>query len=162
MRPPSPRSGGAASPIRSASSTGRTTSLFFLENSHGEGPWRERLDNPRFVTRIAETDVGAAVAYSGIGPMHLPFDAPRPAIELRQLYVLQPWHGQGVAAALMEWTLAEARRRGAQDLYLSVFLHNPRARRFYERSGFDYVGNYKFMVGQQADDELIMRRPLDV
>ena len=37
----------------------------------------------------------------------------------------------------MDWALDEARRRGARQLYLSVFIDNHRARRFYERYGFD-------------------------
>jgi ribosomal protein S18 acetylase RimI-like enzyme len=60
----------------------------------------------------------------------------------------------------MEWVLAEARRRGAAEMYLSVFTDNPRARRFYERYGFDYVGRYAFMVGTHADEDLIMRLKL--
>ena len=34
-----------------------------------------------------------------------------PAIELRQLYILHEWRGQGAAQALMDWALAEAKAR---------------------------------------------------
>ena len=81
-----------------------------------------------------------------------------PTAELRQLYVLKPWHGIGIAHALMDWVLDEARRRGAEQLILSVFVDNHRARRFYARYGFEEVGHYHFMVGDHADDDIIMRK----
>jgi GNAT superfamily N-acetyltransferase len=81
-------------------------------------------------------------------------------MELRQLYVLRPWHGAGIGAALMEWALGEARRRGAEQMFLSVFTDNRRARRFYARYGFEEVGTYHFMVGTHADDDIILRLKL--
>jgi ribosomal protein S18 acetylase RimI-like enzyme len=57
----------------------------------------------------------------------------------------------------MQWVLKEAARRGAQELVLSVFVDNHRARRFYERYGFEAVGRYDFMVGTHADEDLILR-----
>jgi len=57
----------------------------------------------------------------------------------------------------MDWSNEEARRQGADDLYLSVFVDNHRARRFYERYGFEFVGLYAFMVGTHADEDHVMR-----
>jgi ribosomal protein S18 acetylase RimI-like enzyme len=54
----------------------------------------------------------------------------------------------------------EARNRGAQALYLTVYIDNDRARRFYDRYGFEAVGRYDFMVGSQADEDVIMRKEL--
>jgi GNAT superfamily N-acetyltransferase len=79
---------------------------------------------------------------------------------LRQLYVLGAWHGTGVAATLMDWAIETSRAEGAQDLYLSVFIENHRARRFYEKRGFNRVGTYTFMVGEQADEDDLMRLAL--
>jgi len=131
----------------------------FLEN-HREEKWRAELADPAFAVRLAEED-GAAAAYAKLGPPSLPFETSRSAIELRQFYVLKPWHGRGVASALMEWVLADARRRGAEELYLSVFVDNHRARRFYARYGFEQVGTYDFMVGTHADLDLVMRLDLE-
>jgi GNAT superfamily N-acetyltransferase len=130
----------------------------FLTN-HSEENWREELSDPRFAVRLGESE-GEPVAYAKLGPPSLPFEPEGEPIELRQFYVLKPWQGAAVAGQLMEWVLAEARRRGAAEMYLSVFIDNPRARRFYERYGFDYVGRYAFMVGTHADEDLIMRLKL--
>jgi len=131
----------------------------FLE-SHSEKGWRAELSDPAFSIRLAEED-GRAVAFAKIGPPTLPFETERSATELRQFYVLAAWHGRGVAAELMRWALAEARRRGAEELYLSVFVDNHRARRFYARYGFEQVGTYDFMVGTHADLDLVMRLALE-
>ncbi len=41
-----------------------------------------------------------------------------------------------------------------------MFTDNVRARRFYERYGFEAVGRYNFMVGTHADEDIIMRLKL--
>ena len=115
--------------------------------------------DPRFAVRIAEED-GEAAGFAKVGPPSLPFEVSGPTAELRQLYVLKPWQGAGIAPALMAWVLEEARRRGAEQLFLSVFTDNHRARAFYARYGFEAVGTYAFMVGNHADEDIIMRLSL--
>jgi diamine N-acetyltransferase len=130
----------------------------FLEN-HAPARWAEQLADPAYAIRVAEAE-GRLIAYAKLGPPSLPFTPQGRPIELRQLYVLKPWHGCGLAARLMDWTIAEARARGANELYLSVFTDNHRARRFYELYGFDFVQTYAFMVGSHADEDHIMRLAL--
>ena len=121
--------------------------------------WREELSDPSYAFRIAEED-GVRFGYIKIGPISLPVEPTVPALELKQLYLLKEWHGRGAADALMEWALSEAASRGAHELYLSVYTENWRARRFYERFGFVFHAPYVFMVGNHADEDMIMRRDL--
>jgi GNAT superfamily N-acetyltransferase len=121
-----------------------------------EASWCREIADPDFAFRLAE-DEGVLAGYAKLGPVALPVTPAGPAAELRQLYVLKRWHGAGIAQALMDWVLAEARGRGAAELYLSVFTDNHRARRFYARYGFEEVGPYVFMVGSHADQDIIMR-----
>lgn len=127
--------------------------------SHSEANWYGELSDPRFSVRIAE-DGAEAAGFAKVGPPSLPFETRRVAVELRQLYVLKPWQGAGIAPALMDWVMDEARRRGADELYLSVFVDNHRARAFYDRYGFEAVGRYDFMVGTHADEDIVMRLAL--
>jgi GNAT superfamily N-acetyltransferase len=137
----------------------RTEDLQAFLTSFGIADWEAQLGDPAFPTRIAEVD-GEPAAYAKLGPMKLPLETTRPAILLDQLYVLKEHHGAGIAQALMDWAFAEARRRGAEELYLTVFVDNHRARRFYDRLGFTAVGRYDFMVGSHADEDIIMRKAL--
>jgi GNAT superfamily N-acetyltransferase len=130
----------------------------FLQN-HTPAAWAAELANPAFAVCIAEAD-GVPIGYAKLGPPQLPFTPTGTPAELRQLYVLAPWHGAGVAAALMDWVIATARNRGADELFLSVFTDNVRARRFYARYGFEAVGTYAFMVGNHADEDIVMRLAL--
>ena len=127
--------------------------------SFGIADWERQLGDPAFACRIAEVD-GTAAGYVKLGPLKLPVDEKVPALLLDQLYVLKEYHGVGIAYELMDWAIAEASRRGASRLYLTVYVDNHRARRFYDRYGFEAVGRYDFMVGNQADEDLIMRKAL--
>ena len=121
--------------------------------------WRSELADERFAFRVAEAD-GQVVGYVKLGPPALPVQANGSSVELRQLYLLKQWHGLGAAKALMDWAIDEAKKRGGTELYLTVYTENERARRLYERYGFVEVGPYHFMVGQQADEDIIMRLAL--
>jgi GNAT superfamily N-acetyltransferase len=131
----------------------------FLVN-HSEAHWHGELGDPAYAVRIVEA-AGEPVAYAKLGPPSLPFEPRGPSIELRQIYVVGPWQGKGIAQELMRWVVKAARARGAKDLYLSVFVHNHRARRFYENYGFTFVCPYAFMVGTQADEDHVLRLALD-
>ena len=127
--------------------------------SHSPENWARELSDPAFAVRVAEKD-GHLVGYAKIGPPKLPFEPRGQAAELRQLYVIEQMKGQGVAQALMKWVIDRARDAGADHLYLSVFTENHRARRFYEKLGFEAEGTYAFMVGNHADEDIVMRLKL--
>ena len=54
--------------------------------------------------------------------------------------VAAPHRGRGIGAALIERTLAEARDKGFTRIELTVRVDNPRAKRLYERFGFEVEG----------------------
>lgn len=130
----------------------------FLQN-HSPEKWCAELNDPDRAVCVAEAD-GQPVAYAKLLPPDVPVEIEVPAIELKQFYVLREWHGSGIAQQLMDWAIDEARARGAEELYLSVFTGNERAQRFYARFGFAEVGRQKFMVGTHADEDIVMRRVL--
>lgn len=130
----------------------------FLQNHHPQA-WAKELSDPAFKVRLAEVS-GEMVGYAKLGPPHLPFEPRGEAAELRQLYVVEAMKGQGVARELVEWVIERARDLRADHLYLSVFTDNHRARRFYEKMGFEAEGTYTFMVGTHADEDVVMRLKL--
>jgi len=129
--------------------------VFFANGS--DAACAAELADPGIAVRFAEIG-GSPVGFCKIGPLKLPAQTAQPgAIELRQLYVYRPWQGAGIAATLTEWALASARACGAPEIWLSVFTENPRARKFYARYGFEEIAPYAFMVGNQADEDILCR-----
>ena len=121
---------------------------------------RRDLADPAVAYRLA-VEGAAIVGYAKYSPLMLPAPDPAPgAAELRQLYVRRDRHGSGVAAALMDWTIAQARGDRASELYLAVFDYNARARAFYARYGFVEVGEFDFRLGDRVDRDRIWRLEL--
>lgn len=94
------------------------------------------------LTEPSDPDVAAAVTT-------------RPTAELSKVYVLPEFHGGGIAALLVETTVAEARERGARSVWLGVNQDNVRANRFYEKAGFAQVGTKRFLVGGRYEDDFV-------
>lgn len=121
--------------------------------------WEQQLGDRAFAFRIAEVE-GEPVGYVKLGPVKLEIETKGPAVLLDQLYILKACHGTGIAQQLMDWSIDEARSTGAKFLVLTVYIDNHRARRFYERYGFKAIGRYNFMVGDHADEDIIMQKRL--
>ena len=131
----------------------------FLADS-SDAAYAAELNDPDIAVRFAMAGENP-VGFCKISRLKLPADTDAPtAAELRQLYIFRPWQGTGIAQVLTEWALERARARGATELWLSVFTENQRARRFYARHGFVEIAPYKFMVGDQADEDILCRAML--
>jgi diamine N-acetyltransferase len=128
----------------------------YLTHAYGPtGQLRQHLADPAVIWRVARAG-GEIIGYAKLTPPWL--DQADPGdLQLSQLYVAYGWHGQGIAQALMDWTLTTARARGAPALLLTVFEENARAIAFYAKYGFVHVGDYAFPVGEKIDRDLIMK-----
>lgn len=131
-----------------------------LAKTYGPAIQSRELSDPATTYLIAEVS-GRPAGYALVREGHAPdcVTGVRP-LEVARFYVDRPWHGTGVAGALMEACDAEARRRNAGLLWLGVWEHNPRAIRFYAKSGFVDVGAHTFYVGSDAQSDRVMVREL--
>lgn len=101
----------------------------------------------------------AGYAYLVAGAAPHAVEGPAP-LELKRFYVDQGFHGRGVAHALMEAVLAEARARSAETLWLGVWERNARAVSFYAKHGFTRVGEHTFLLGDDAQTDWLLARPV--
>ena len=85
--------------------------------------------------------------------------ADRP-VELSRLYSHQKHLGQGVGQSLMDACFERARVENRDVMWLGVWEYNPRAQRFYEKNGFRVVGSHVFLLGKDAQTDLLMQREL--
>jgi ribosomal protein S18 acetylase RimI-like enzyme len=130
-----------------------------LETMFGPGALFAEYQDPALRIRMAE-EAGAIAAYLKLTPMHLRVTHEPEALEIKQLYVLTPWQGAGVAAALMDWAVETARAEGAPALYLSVWEEGHRAIAFYRKQGFEIVDTAPFRLGSRTYQDPIMRLAL--
>ncbi len=87
-------------------------------------------------------------------------DGPKP-IEIERIYVDASHQGIGVGATLMRAIVDHARSEGCATVWLGVWEKNAAARKFYERQGFTLVGTKFFMLGDDLQNDIVMRRILD-
>jgi RimJ/RimL family protein N-acetyltransferase len=80
---------------------------------------------------------------------------------LLMVYMRASHRGSGRAAALFDAVTCYARDNGISQIELAVSVENPRARRFYERIGFDSIGTIPCGFrheGRDIDEVLMLRR----
>ena len=81
-------------------------------------------------------------------------------VELQRFYVDTPWHGRGVAHALMEAVIGTSKALGGDVLWLGVWERNARAIAFYRKQGFERVGAKTFRLGADVQTDDVMCRAL--
>ncbi len=117
------------------------------------------LADPAATFLIAETTAPVGYARVVAGRPHPALPGAR-AAGLARIYVEQAMLGTGVGDALMAACLDEAARTGHDAIWLSVWERNPRAIRFYERWGFQAIGDTTFTVGTDIQRDVVMARPV--
>jgi GNAT superfamily N-acetyltransferase len=130
-----------------------------LERKFGADALPAEYLDPALRIRVAEQEGGIA-AYVKLAPIDLPVPHEAGAMQINQLYVLAPWQGAGVAAALMEWAAETARAGGASALYLCVWEKGDRAIAFYRKQGFETVGTTPYRLGSLLYQDPVMRLKL--
>lgn len=64
------------------------------------------------------------------------------AMKLHRLYLHSDFHGKGVAQALVKHCEKIAQENGLLSIWLEVMSNQPQARRFYQKTGFEFVHSY--------------------
>ncbi len=128
----------------------------YTGTAFGEAVQRREIDNASIDTLVAVAD-GTIVGYVQLWweapPAFVPGDVP---VEVRRLYVGAAWHGTGLARRLMAAAAAAASERSADVVWLGVWEHNAKARRFYEKLGFEIVGTQSFMLGSDRQTDQVL------
>jgi ribosomal protein S18 acetylase RimI-like enzyme len=132
----------------------------YLAKTYGASQQAGEIANPAMTTILAECEgqlAGYAQLRQGPVPESVTGNSP---IELLRFYVDRPWHGRGVARALLEAVDDEAMRLGAAVLWLAVWERNERAKAFYQKCGFVDVGSKAFVLGNDRQCDRVMARPI--
>ena len=128
----------------------------YCERGHSPEAYAALLREPGARAWLAETAPGGApVGYVLLTHPDLP-GALDGDLEVRRVYVLQPFHGQRLGAELMQRAIDAARAAGAARVLLGVYAVNERALAFYERLGFERIGRRDFHIGTRAYDDYVV------
>ena len=82
------------------------------------------------------------------------------AIEIARIYVTRQAIGSGVGKRLMEAAIQIAMDHKKAVIWLGVWEHNRRAIDFYIKWGFKRFGEHIFMLGEDAQTDLLLRKTL--
>lgn len=90
-----------------------------------------------------------------VGYAKLKLDSPSPFIasgnvcQLQKIYVLKYFLAQKVGFSLQNAVLQRAVQEGFPKIWLSVLKENIRAIQFYEKNGFEKIGDHDFQIGKE-------------
>jgi ribosomal protein S18 acetylase RimI-like enzyme len=128
--------------------------------SFGADIQARELADAATLTLVVERE-GHLIAYSQLiaNKTQAVVEAVRP-IELKRFYVDKAFQGTPLALELMRASEDRAKAAGADVVWLGVWERNPRAIRFYQKSGYQEVGSHTFTVGSDAQRDLVMSRRL--
>ncbi|TDC98931.1 ribosomal-protein-alanine N-acetyltransferase [Nonomuraea deserti] len=126
----------------------------FPLDAWSEGMMRGELaDMPRsrhYVVALVDSEI---VAYAGLA-------AAADQADVQTIAVLEKHQGTGIGSAMLTELLAEARRRGAREIFLEVRADNARAQTVYRHFGFEEIGTRRRYY-DDGTDAIMMRRKLD-
>ncbi|MGD0865084.1 MAG: GNAT family N-acetyltransferase [Rhizomicrobium sp.] len=141
-------------------SLGPTDLSAHLDNNLSEACFEEFLDEDTIL--LAERE-GRLIGFIQIGVVWPESDdddfSPDDA-ELRRVYVLSEFQGNGIGRQLIDAAFREPRFALARDIYLDVWEDNQRAQKLYECYGFRAIGKRAFIVesGAKTGFDIIMIR----
>jgi ribosomal protein S18 acetylase RimI-like enzyme len=81
-------------------------------------------------------------------------------LEIERIYVEEAYWGKDIGQHLFEFARDKATEIQATHLWLGVWEHNARAIRFYEKLDFKPFGTDVFMLGKDAQTDILMRKVL--
>ncbi|NQV33430.1 MAG: GNAT family N-acetyltransferase [Phycisphaeraceae bacterium] len=131
----------------------------YVAQAFSEARIAQELKDPGIYYLLA-LDQGQACAYAKLVPSDLPEVLSLiQAIELKRLYVIPEYWGQGVGTRLMETLLDWAFAHGHPNMWLRVWQKNVQAMSFYQRWRFRPVGQEPYHVGDCSEIVQLMVRP---
>ncbi len=128
----------------------------FLTEYFNEARLAEEIGNEDNFYFFAEVD-GVPAGYLQFMEDYSGFDLIKQwkALELKRIYVIDDFHGKGVAQQLMKFILEYALQQQYEVVWLGVWEHNIKAQRFYEKYGFVNSGHpHNFPIGNTPQTDL--------
>ncbi|RWA06934.1 hypothetical protein EKO27_g8174 [Xylaria grammica] len=135
----------------------------FLASTYSEITVLADLKDPAVQTWAARDATGKVLGLvqlvRGLSEPCVPGD-PATHAELRRLYVDTTAHGRGIGSKLIAAVESQARAEGFKQLWLTVWEHNPKAERLYQRLGYRKYGATDFLTGSCIQTDHVLSKSL--
>jgi len=82
------------------------------------------------------------------------------ALEIERIYVSGEHHGKQIGKQLLDFAIKTARSKQFAYVWLGVWEHNEKALGFYKHQGFELCGSHDFMLGDDKQTDLLMKKKL--
>ncbi|MBU3660236.1 MAG: GNAT family N-acetyltransferase [Flavobacteriales bacterium] len=82
------------------------------------------------------------------------------SLEIERIYVRKEYLGKNIGQSLLEAAFQIARAKDLENVWLGVWEENKRAIRFYEKNDFIAFDKHIFLLGEDAQTDILMRRKL--
>jgi ribosomal protein S18 acetylase RimI-like enzyme len=141
------------------SNTEAAISKYMSENFSTEKITNE-LSNPNsffYIAFIRDEPVGYLKLNTGNAQTEKQGD---PALEIERIYVKALYHGKHIGQLLYEKALEIAAKEQKSFVWLGVWEENARAIRFYEKNGFISFDKHVFMMGDDKQIDIMMKKVL--
>lgn len=140
------------------------------EESLGTGPDFFQHDSPvcssDFIQRVNSIDSPENNRNPALGYIKINFGASQSdlqdfeALELERIYVDSNQLGKGIGQLLLDKAIEIARKAGLIYIWLGVWEHNLKARRFYAKNGFVQFDQHIFTLGNDDQTDLLLKKIL--
>ena len=140
-----------------------------LEKKHIKAYIAGAFDLKTIKAEIADRNTLFLIAENSedqIGYSKLLIESARPEVsgkkpfEISRIYLRKKFWGKNFGSPLLTKSIEEADKNKCDVIWLSVWQHNQRAIKFYEKYGFTEVGTHTFKLSSSPQIDLIMERSL--
>lgn len=133
----------------------------YLEESFSVAQLSEELNNPLSPFYVAELNnevIGYLKLNTGEAQKE---NAHEHALEIERIYVLRDYLGKKVGQLLYNKAIEVAQQMKVKHVWLSVWEKNFRALSFYKKNGFVAFDEHVFMLGDDRQIDIMMKKVLD-
>ena len=83
------------------------------------------------------------------------------ALEIERIYILKDFHGKKVGQLLFDKAIEIAKEKKVAYVWLGVWEENKRALQFYSKNGFVEFDQHVFVLGDEAQTDIMMKLQLN-
>ena len=132
----------------------------YLDEAYAPEKLRAELSDPHSVFYfLYQDDRLAGYLKLNEGPAQTEFHD-KESLEIERIYVSKEFQGEGLGRCLMDKSIAAAKGRKKNYIWLGVWEKNAKALHFYKKNGFYQIGTHSFVMGDDEQTDYLMRKDL--